>query len=112
MTKNTMNAIYTALTNIDFENKAEVMAEIEKELNRGAAEKAEKAAEYEAAWDAVAEGLKVVGTPVSVADLFAEIEGNLPEGFTKNRLSYGLTHYWADRVVKTVGKVNLYTIAV
>ena len=109
MTKNTMKALYAALTNVDFAEKEAVMAELEKELHKGEAEKAAKAAEYEAAWPAVAEGLRVIGTPVSVTDLFAEIEGELPEGFSKNRLSYGLTHQWAERVVKTEGKVNLYS---
>ena len=110
MTKNTMKAILTALDTIDFENKTEIMAEIEKELNRGAAEREAKAAEYEAAWPVVAEGLRVIGNPVGVTDLFDEIEKALPNGFTKGRLTYGLTHQWADRVVKTEGKINLYAI--
>ena len=105
-----MNAIFAALTNVDFENKTEIMAELEKELNRGAAEREAKAAEYEAAWPAVAEGLRVIGNPVGVTDLFGEIEKALPSGFTKGRLTYGLTHQWADRVVKTEGKINLYAI--
>ncbi len=110
MTKNTMKAILTALGTIDFENKTEIMAEIEKELNRGAAEREAKAAEDEAAWPGVAEGRRVIGNPVGVTDLFDEIEKALPNGFTKGRLTYGLTHQWADRVVKTEGKINLYTI--
>ena len=110
MTKNTLTALYAALTNVDFADKETVMAELEKELNRGADEKAAKAAEYEAAWPVVAEGLRVIGNPTSVADLYGEIEKELPDGFTKGRLSYGLTHQWADRVVKTEGKVNLYSV--
>lgn len=110
MTKNTLTALRNALTNVDFADKETVMAELEKELNRGAEEKAAKNAEYEAAWPVVAEALRVIGTPSSVADIFSEAEKELPNGFSKNRVSYGLTHQWADRVVKTEGKVNLYSI--
>lgn len=110
MTKNTMNAIFAALTNIDFENKTEIMAELEKELNRGAAEREAKAAEYEAAHDAVMEAIRIAGVPVSVADIFAEAEKSLPEGFTKNKVSYGLRNYWKDEVMVESGKVNLYSL--
>lgn len=111
MTKNTMKALYAALTNVDFAEKETAMAELEKELNKGEAEKAAKAAEYDAAWGAVAEGLRVIGTPVSVADLYEEVKGELPSNFSKNRVSYGLTHQWAERVVKSEGKVNMYSLA-
>lgn len=111
MTKNTMKALYAALTNVDFAEKEAVMAELEKELNKGEAEKAAKAAEYDAAWGIVAEGLRVIGSPVSVADLYEEVKGELPSGFSKNRVSYGLTHQWAERVVKSEGKVNMYSLA-
>lgn len=109
MTKNTMKAIYNALTNYGYD-KTEVLAELEKEINKGEAEKAAKVAEYEQAWPVVAEGLRVIGNPTSVADLYGEIENDLPDGFSKNRVSYGLTHQWADRVVKTEGKVNCYAL--
>ena len=109
MTKNTMNAIFAALTNVDFENKTEIMAEIEKELNRGAAEKAAKTAEYEKAWPIVEEAMRTIGNAATVADIFAEAENRLG-GFSKNRISYGMAHYWNDRVVKTEGKVNFYSL--
>lgn len=110
MTKNTLKALYAALTNVDFAEKETAMAELEKELNRGEAEKAAKVAEYEAAWPVIAESLRVIGKPVAVADIYNEAEKELPEGFSKNRVSYGLTHQWADRVVKSEGKVNLYSL--
>lgn len=110
MTKNTMNAIFAALTNVDFENKTEIMAELEKELNRGAAEREAKAAAYEAARPVVLEAMRVIGSPATVADIFTEAEKELPKGFTKNKVQYGLLHYWNDSVVKTEGKVNLYAV--
>lgn len=110
MTKNTMNAIVAALTNVDFEGKAEVMAELEKELNRGAAEREAKAAMYETARPVVFEAMRTIGAPATVADIFAEAEKELPEDFTKNKVQYGLLHYWNDAVVKTEGKVNMYAV--
>jgi len=110
MTKNTMNTIFAVLSDANFEGKAEVMAEIEKELNRGAAEREAKAAMYEAARPVVFEAMRTIGTPATVADIFAEAEKELPEGFTKNKVQYGLLHYWNDAVVKTEGKVNMYAV--
>ena len=52
----------------------------------------------------------MIGKPATVADIYGEAEKELPENFSKNRVSYGLTHQWADRVVKTEGKVNLYSV--
>jgi hypothetical protein len=38
-------------------------------------------------------------------------EDEAPEGFTKSKLSYALTHQWKDEVTKVDGKVNAYTKA-
>ena len=110
MTKNTLKAILAILDATDFENKAEVMAEIEKDFNRGAAEREAKAAAYDEARPVVFEAMRVIGSPATVADIFAEAEKDLPKGFTKNKVQYGLLHYWNDSVVKTEGKVNLYSV--
>ncbi len=110
MTKNTMTTIYAALSTIDFENKDTVMAELEKELNRGQAEREAKAQAYEAAWDAICSVFALTSTPLTVAEIFEQAEGDLPEGFTKGKVQYGLTHNWADRVTKTEGKVNTYSM--
>lgn len=110
MTKNTMTRIYNTLNNVDFEGKDEVLAELQKELDRGVAEREAKAAAYEEARPVVFEAMRVIGSPATVADIFAEAEKELPKGFTKNKVQYGLLHYWNDSVVKTDGKVNLYSI--
>lgn len=47
---------------------------------------------------------------MTVAEIFAECEKELPNGFTKNQIGYGLTHYWTDSVVKIEGKVNTYRL--
>lgn len=110
MTKEIMNAIYTVLNTVDFEGKEIVMGAVEKELHRNDRVKAEKEAAYAAAKPAVLEALRIAEKPATVAEIFAECEKELPEGFTKNQVGYGLTHYWTDSVVKIVGKVNTYQL--
>lgn len=105
----TMTTIYNALTNYNYDN-AEVMAELYNEIHRNDAEKAARGAEYDAAHDTIMEAIRVAGAPVSVADIFEEAKESLPEGFTKNKVSYGLRTYWGDEVVVTKGKVNMYAL--
>ena len=109
MKKSTLSTIYSALKGIDFDS--EILAEIEKELNRGAAQAQAKAAEYDAAWDIVKGAFALTEKPITVAEILDEVGDALPQGFTRGKLTYALTHYWADRVVKVEGKVNAYTLA-
>ena len=109
MKKTSYEAIYATLTSIGYDN-TEVMDDLRKELNRGAEAKAKKASEYDTAKEVVFATLRSAGTPVTVAEIFEDCKGNLPEGFTKARVQYGLTHQWADEVVKTEGKVNSYSL--
>ena len=110
MTKEIMNTIYTALNAVEFENKPTVMEALEKELHRNDRVKAEKEAAYTAAKPAVLEALRIAEKPATVAEIFAECEKELPEGFTKNQVNYGLTHYWTEEVEKIDGKVNSYRL--
>lgn len=109
MKKASYEAIYNALTAINFDN-AEVMEDLRKELNRGAEAKAKKANEYEQAKEVVLATIRIANAPVTVAEIFESCENDLPEGFTKNKVNYGLTHYWTDAVEKIEGKVNSYRI--
>ena len=110
MTNTTLNTVYTVLSNIDFENKDAVLAEVYKDLHRNDDRKAEKAAAYDAARDIVLETIRTATAPVTVAEIFAACEDSLPGNFSKNQVQYGLGHYWADAVNKIEGKVNAYTI--
>lgn len=109
MRKTSLATIRTALDSIDFENKDAIMEELDKELNKGVAERNAKTAEYENAFECVRKAMGMTTSPLTVAEIFEACE-ELPEGFTKNKVSYGLTHYWADRVVKIEGKVNTYRL--
>jgi hypothetical protein len=106
----TLNAIYTALTNYNYDN-TEVMDELNREIHRGDALKAAKAAIYEAAKPVVFGLFDQTDSALTVAEIWEAIEDEAPEGFTKSKLSYALTHQWKDEVTKVEGKVNAYTKA-
>ena len=106
----TMNTIYSVLTSVDFADKDAIMTELYNELHRNDAAKSEKAALYAKAHDVVFETLRMASAPLAVSEIFEECAERLPDGFTKNQIAYGLRAYWADEVVKTEGKVNLYSV--
>ena len=106
MKKSSLSAIYSALKGIDFDS--EILAEIEKELNRGEAEKAKNAELYEVAKPIVFGALSE--TPATIGEIYDEVADALPEGFTKGKMQYAITRLWVDEVVKTEGKVNSYSL--
>lgn len=83
-----------------------LMEELKAEAAKGAAEKAARAAEYEAIHALIVDNL--TDTPVTVADLFAEIENELPEGMNRHKVQYALNNLWQDEIVKIAGKPNTY----
>ena len=106
MKKATLETIRTALTDLGYEN-AEVLAELDAELNKGAAEKAARAEAYEGIHDLVVDNLS--DTPVTCADLFAEIESEITaKGMTRHNVQYALNNLWQDEIVKIPGKQNTY----
>ena len=106
MKKATLEAIRTALTDLGYEN-AEVMGELDAELSKGAEEKAARAAAYAGIHDIVVDNL--TDTPVTCADLFAEIEDDIvAKGMTRHNVQYALNNLWQDEIVKIAGKPNTY----
>ena len=106
MKKATLEKISQALVDYGYSD-AEVLAEICQELNKGAAEKAARAAAYEGIHDIVVDNLS--DTPVSLTDLWPEIEGDVTaKGMTKHNVQYALNNLWQDEIVKIVGKPNTY----
>jgi hypothetical protein len=88
---------------------ADVVGEMELELAKEHEKQNAKLELYEAAYEAVM--AKLGDKPMTLAELWEAVKGELPEDFTKNKLSYALTHYWTDDVVVTKGKVNGYSKA-
>ena len=106
MKKSTLETIRTALTDFGYTDAA-VLAELDAELNKGAEEKAAKAAAYESIHSLVVDNLGE--TPVTCADLFAEIEADVvAKGMSKHNVQYALNNLWQDEIVKIVGKPNTY----
>lgn len=106
----TMTAIYSVLTNIDFDNKEAIMDELYTDIHRYDAVKAEKAAIYDAAKPFVFKAFASAETPLTVVEILEAIADEVSEDFTKYKLAYALTHQWADEVVTTKGKVNTYAL--
>lgn len=89
------------VTNID-----EIKAEIEAELTKGEAKAQANRDLYAQAKDIVLGALSA--TPVTIGELYEEVKGDLPEGFSKGKVQYAITRLWADEVTKVEGKVNTY----
>lgn len=109
MKKATFEAIKTALTNFGYADE-EVLAELDKEINKGAEAKAKNAEAYDAIHDIVIGAL--TSAPATVAEIWEAIENDVPEGVTKGKVQYALTHLWGDEIVKVEGKPNGYRRAV
>ena len=80
--------------------------EIEKEVYKGQAQKDKNAEAYEAIHALIVDSLS--DTPVTCGELWESIEGSVPEGITKGKVQYALTHLWQDEIVKIEGKPNTY----
>ena len=106
MKKATLETIRTALTDLGYDN-AEVIAELDKEINKGAEEKAARDAVYESVHELIVDNLS--STPITCGDLWTEIEGEATaKGMTRAKLQYALTNLWRDEITKIIGKPNTY----
>ena len=105
MKKLSLVAIKNALVGYGYAD-VEILSELDKEINKGAEAKAKNAEAYEALHDVIMGALSAV--PVTVAELWESIEDEVPEGTTKGKVQYALTHLWQDEIVKIVGKPNTY----
>ena len=106
MKKATMNTILSLIANINTDEANAVRDELNAELNKGAEQKAQNDALYEAAKAVVMNELG--DTPVTISELYEAIAGQLPEGFTKGKLQYAVTRLWKNEIVRIEGKVNTY----
>lgn len=97
------------LNGVDTEDDAKYVAardELVAELNRGADAKAKNAEAYEGIHDLVIGALSDI--PATCAEIFEQIETELPSGMGKGKVQYALTHLWQDEIVKIEGKPNTY----
>lgn len=114
MKKLSLVAIQTLLSDLiadDPTNEAEygdILAEITAELNKGMEAKAANEAVYNEAKPTIMAVLEKLTAPAPLAEIYAEAEELLPEGFTKGKLQYAVTRLWSDEIVKIEGKPNCY----
>lgn len=99
MKKNTITALYNYFVkNDDTINLSAVVEDIRTEYEKSAAKATAKMDTYEQAKPIVFAA--IADTALTVKDIFAACEDELPEGFTSHKIQYGLLHYWNDEVVK------------
>lgn len=110
MTKGTLSALISLVADSNVKHKDVILAELNKELTRGDAVKAARAKIYADNWDAVRGVLETATKGATVSEIFKSLEGKVSLEFTKGKLAYALCNQWADRVVKTEGKVNTYAL--
>lgn len=96
MKKNTMTTIAAYIKNVP--ELANEYAELQAELDKNAAKAQANRDLYATAHDVVMAHLD--STPVTVTELYASCEDELPDGFSKSKIQYALLNYWSDEVVK------------
>ena len=107
MKKSTMKSIVSYIVDNDIAELSEVKDEILAELAKDE-EKAQANRElYAQAREVVIPALS--DTPVTINELFAEVERNLPSGFSKGKVQYAIGHYWVNDVNVIPGNPNTYT---
>lgn len=111
MRKVSLQSLVSFIDSVDAPQEIkDVRDEIVAELGKGEAKAQANRDLYASAHDIVMNGLRVAGKPVTIGELYEEIETELPEGFSKGKVQYAITRLWADEVVKTEGKVNSYSV--
>lgn len=106
MKKATLTAIAKYLTEKNDDYMMDALDEINAELSKGQAQKDKNAEAYESIHALIVESLS--DTPVTCGELWESIEENVPDGITKGKVQYALTHLWQDEIVKIEGKPNTY----
>lgn len=104
----TIKTIYAILTgeNTNEADKLTCIRELEDEFAKAAEKASAKLDVYEAMWAVVCNILS--DKPLTVAEIFERGGTDWPEDATARKISYGLTHQWAENVVKIEGKPNQY----
>ena len=110
MRKSTLKSLVSFLDGQTVHNLDEIRAEIVAELSKGEAKAQANRDKYAEAKDIVIDALKGVTSPVTLGELYAEVQNSLPEGFSKGKVQYAVTRLWTDSIAKIEGKVNTYTL--
>lgn len=106
MKKNTLVALVAYLNGETVTNLDEIKSELEAELNKNAEKAAANKALYEQTREIVLGA--IAEKPMTIAEIWDAVKNEVPEGMTKSKVQYALREYWANDVEKTVGKVMEY----
>lgn len=110
MKKNTLTALYNYFVNSDDTiDLSTVVEDIRAEYERTVAKSAAKANAYDTAKPIV---FGVMTEPMTVKEIFAKCENDLPDGFTAHKIQYALLNYWRDEVVKIDNGKSAFTYMV
>lgn len=110
MKKASLQSLVSYLTSVDA--LPEIREEIAHELAKSEAKAQANRDMYAEATPIVIDGLAHTTAPVTIGELYEEVKGALPEGFTKAKVQYLVTRVLTDKVEKHEGKVNTYTLKV
>lgn len=106
MKKTTIQALVSYLNGNTVTNLEEIKAELEAELSRGAEKKAANQELYAQAELVLMKHLDYA--PATAAELFEACEAELPDGFSKGKFVYALSHGVWSGVVKVEGTPAQY----
>ena len=110
MKKNTISALYNYFVKSDDTiDLSTVVEDIRNEYEKVVVKSQEKASAYDAAKPIV---FAVMDKPMTVKEIFAACENDLPEGFTAHKLQYALLNYWNDEVDKIPNGKSPFTYKV
>ena len=105
MKKVTIEALVAYLNGETVTNLDEIKAELTAELTKGQAKKDATVTAYAEMWETVRQALSDATDAVTAQEIADET------GLSRGKIVYGLTHYWADEVVKdTTGKSTTYAL--
>ena len=105
MKKNTMTAIASYIKNVP--ELATEYAELAAELAKNEEKAQANRDAYATAHDVVMAHLSDKGQ--AAAEIYEACKNELPEGFSKSKVQYGLNNYWAAEVVKHDNGKNPFT---
>lgn len=110
MKKNTLTALYNYFVNSDDTvDLSTAVEDIRAEYERTVAKSQAKANAYDAAKPIV---FGVMTEPMTVKEIFAKCENDLPDGFTAHKIQYALLNYWRDEVDKIPNGKSAFTYKV
>jgi transcriptional regulator len=109
MTKTTLLTVAAILNSLTLTSETDVAARdaVNAEVAKGEAKAQVNRDLYASAHEAVF--AVICDTPMTVAEIYEACASELPEGFSKSKVQWGLTNQWRDEVVKHENGKKPYT---